>query len=56
MAERPHRLIAFTGYGSTGDITASREAGFDAHVVKPIDLDRLLSHARHQHEDQPSSR
>jgi CheY-like chemotaxis protein len=35
-------LIAFTGYGSTDDILASREAGFDDHVVKPIDFERLL--------------
>lgn len=40
--QQPRRLIAFTGYGSTDDITASRAAGFDAHVVKPVDLDRLL--------------
>ena len=56
MAECRHRRIAFTGYGSTADITASREAGFDDHVVKPIDLDRLLSALDSQHEDQPSSR
>jgi PAS domain S-box-containing protein len=38
----PQRLIALTGYGSTDDIRASREAGFDDHVVKPIDFERLL--------------
>jgi CheY-like chemotaxis protein len=38
----PHRLIAFSGYGSTTDLRASREAGFDAHIVKPIDFDELL--------------
>jgi CheY-like chemotaxis protein len=38
----PQRLIALTGYGSGDDIRATREAGFDDHVVKPIDLDRLL--------------
>lgn len=43
-------LIAFTGYGSTDDITASREAGFDDPVVKPIALDRLLSALDLQHE------
>ena len=53
VAQRPQRLIAFTGYGSSDDIIASREAGFDDHVVKPIDLDRLLSALDPQHEYQP---
>jgi PAS domain S-box-containing protein len=42
MAQPPQRMIAFTGYGSSDDISASHEAGFDDHVVKPLDLDRLL--------------
>jgi CheY-like chemotaxis protein len=53
MPQRPQRLIAFTGYGSSDDITASHEAGFDDHVVKPIDLDQLLSALDPQHEYQP---
>jgi signal transduction histidine kinase len=54
VAQGPQRrLIAFTGYGSSDDIIASREAGFDDHVVKPIDLDRLLSALDPQHEYQP---
>ena len=43
MPRPPQRLIAFSGYGSDDDLRASREAGFDEHVVKPIDLDQLLS-------------
>jgi PAS domain S-box-containing protein len=39
----PKRLIALTGYGSSDDIKATRDAGFHAHVVKPIDLDQLLA-------------
>jgi signal transduction histidine kinase/DNA-binding response OmpR family regulator len=35
------RLIALTGYGQPSDVNAARDAGFDAHVVKPVDLDRL---------------
>ncbi len=35
------RLIALTGYGQSEDIRRSREAGFDEHFVKPVDLDRL---------------
>jgi PAS domain S-box-containing protein len=35
------RLIALTGYGQDSDIKLSREAGFDAHLLKPVDLDEL---------------
>jgi CheY-like chemotaxis protein len=35
------RLIAVTGYGQQGDRERSREAGFDAHLVKPVSLDVL---------------
>ena len=36
------RLIALTGYGQAADRRAAAEAGFDAHLVKPVDPDRLL--------------
>jgi CheY-like chemotaxis protein len=29
------------GYGQDSDRARTREAGFDHHLVKPIDLDRL---------------
>jgi CheY-like chemotaxis protein len=35
------RLIAVTGYGQPADRRLALEAGFDAHLVKPEDLDRL---------------
>ena len=35
------RLIALTGYGSDEDRRRTREAGFDLHLVKPVDLDDL---------------
>lgn len=35
------RLVALTGYGQASDKTRSREAGFDAHLVKPIQLTKL---------------
>ena len=35
-------IIAATGYGQDVDCQRSREAGFDHHLVKPIDLDALL--------------
>ncbi|HSL24175.1 MAG TPA: ATP-binding protein [Vicinamibacterales bacterium] len=38
----PERLIALTGYGTSDDLEATREAGFHDHVVKPIDPHKLL--------------
>ena len=35
------RLIAMTGYARESDIALAREAGFDAHLVKPFDFDEL---------------
>jgi signal transduction histidine kinase/CheY-like chemotaxis protein len=34
-------LVAVTGYGQDSDRAASRAAGFDHHLVKPIDLGKL---------------
>lgn len=34
-------LIALSGYGQADDIQRSTEAGFDAHLVKPVDLAAL---------------
>jgi CheY-like chemotaxis protein len=35
------RLIAITGYGQDTDRHRSTEAGFDAHLVKPVQIDEL---------------
>jgi CheY-like chemotaxis protein len=35
------RLVAVTGFGLEADRQRSLDAGFEAHLVKPIDLDRL---------------
>jgi two-component system, sensor histidine kinase len=35
------RLIALTGYGQAEDIARTCAAGFDAHMVKPVDFDVL---------------
>jgi CheY-like chemotaxis protein len=35
-------LIAISGFGQQNDRDRSREAGFDHHMVKPVDLDLLL--------------
>jgi signal transduction histidine kinase len=36
------RLVAVTGYGQESDRSRSREAGFDAHLVKPVDMEELM--------------
>ncbi len=35
------RLVAVTGYGRDADRRRAREAGFDGHLVKPVNLDAL---------------
>ena len=35
-------VIALTGWGQEDDRRKSQEAGFDGHLVKPVDYDRLL--------------
>jgi len=34
-------LVALTGYGRPDDARRALEAGFDAHLVKPVDVDEL---------------
>lgn len=47
LRELPHlqslRLVAVTGYGQASDRQRAFEAGFDEHVVKPVDLDALAA-------------
>jgi CheY-like chemotaxis protein len=38
---RPVLLVAVTGYAREQDQVRSREAGFDAHLPKPCDLEEL---------------
>ena len=35
------RLIAITGYGQDSDRQCSQKAGFDHHLVKPVDPQKL---------------
>jgi len=37
----PGRMIALSGYGQARDIAQALAAGFDAHIVKPVDADEL---------------
>jgi signal transduction histidine kinase len=39
----PMRIIALSGYGRPEDKIASHQAGFDAHLTKPVDFDSLQS-------------
>ncbi|MGF1580773.1 MAG: response regulator, partial [Gemmataceae bacterium] len=40
----PVVLIALTGYGQPEAKRRAQKAGFDAHLVKPVDVDELLCH------------
>jgi two-component system CheB/CheR fusion protein len=40
-AARPLRIIAVTGWGTEADRRRSQEAGFDLHLVKPLDPEEL---------------
>lgn len=39
-------LVALTGYGQPDDHRLALEAGFDAHLVKPVDPPALLAAIR----------
>jgi len=39
----PPRLVAVTGYGAEADPGRSRDAGFDVHLGKPVDFEKLVS-------------
>lgn len=42
-AKQPLKAIALTGFGTEDDIRRSREAGFDFHLVKPVNFQELQS-------------
>ena len=39
--KRSIKAIAITGFGTEEDLRRSNEAGFDSHIVKPVDLHEL---------------
>jgi len=47
LAKTPPKLIAVSGYGQDVDRARSRAAGFDEHLVKPVDVDRLEPMLQH---------
>jgi CheY-like chemotaxis protein len=42
-SDRDERIVAVTGWGQDLDRQQSREAGFDVHLVKPVDMEQLES-------------
>jgi CheY-like chemotaxis protein/two-component sensor histidine kinase len=40
-SKQPIKAVAITGFGTEEDIRRSKEAGFDFHLVKPVDLHEL---------------
>ena len=40
-AEGPIKAVAITGFGTDEDIRRSKQAGFDFHLVKPVDFQEL---------------
>jgi CheY-like chemotaxis protein len=43
------RLVAVTGYGQPQDRERSQAAGFEEHLVKPVDVDVLLAAVAGKH-------
>jgi CheY-like chemotaxis protein len=41
-ATRDIKLIALTGYGLADDLRRVMDAGFDLHLVKPVDIEQLM--------------
>jgi CheY-like chemotaxis protein len=39
--ERPVRGIALSGYGMESDLSRSRDAGFQEHLTKPVNIEQL---------------
>jgi CheY-like chemotaxis protein len=42
LSRRPICGIALSGFGSDGDVRSTREAGFQRHLVKPVELSQLI--------------
>ena len=39
--KQPIKAVAITGFGTNEDVRRGKEAGFDFHLVKPIDFHEL---------------
>jgi CheY-like chemotaxis protein len=49
MKKQGMRIVAITGWGQEADRQRSREAGFDLHLVKPVEPDELVRALRNGH-------
>ena len=47
--------VAVSGFGADSDIELSRDAGFAAHLTKPVDFARLEAAIRDALADRPAS-
>jgi CheY-like chemotaxis protein/anti-sigma regulatory factor (Ser/Thr protein kinase) len=47
LSDQQPFLVALTGYGQPSDREKTREAGFDAHLTKPVDIGELKSTLLH---------
>lgn len=52
---RDFRAIALSGYGTDEDIRRSLDAGFEAHLIKPIDFSKLEATMKRLLEDSPAA-
>ena len=43
---RRRPAIAISGFGRESDVKASKEAGFDLHLTKPVDFEALFDALR----------
>jgi CheY-like chemotaxis protein len=43
LPDHPIRVLAVSGLGRADDVKRCRAAGFDGHLVKPLDYDRLVA-------------
>jgi CheY-like chemotaxis protein/nitrogen-specific signal transduction histidine kinase len=51
---RAATLIALTGYGQANDRIRVRAAGFDGHLIKPVDMDALTALLSGKQRNQPA--
>jgi CheY-like chemotaxis protein len=56
MPSRRLRLLALTGYGQDSDKAKSLEAGFNVHLVKPVNLSTVLAFLDDKPDGTPASR
>jgi CheY-like chemotaxis protein len=42
QVQPPPLMVALTGWGQEQDLAQSQAAGFDRHLVKPVDIEHLL--------------